>query len=230
MAGTRERTKIFLVLILVWSVTLSAQDAVLRGKIVIEPKPKRADIAGAVVWLTYYDTRPAVQPGPMARLVQKNKQFFPHLLAITVGTTVEFPNGDPFFHDVFSIYHGRPFDLGLYESGAARKVVFTKPGVSYIFCNIHPEMNAVVVVLETPYFAQTDSDGRFQIAHLMPGRYKLEVWHELASTSELSSLSRDIDVASGDNNLAVITLHSANAGTQHLNKYGEPYSADKTSY
>ena len=171
-----------------------------------------------------------VQPGPVAKLVQKNKQFVPHLLAITEGTTVEFPNKDPFFHDVFSIYHGRPFDLGLYESGAARKIAFTKPGVSYIFCNIHPEMSAIIVVLSTPYFAQTNVDGDFQIAHLPPGRYKMKVWHELASPTELSSLSRDIEISFGDNNVAAITLHSSDTIAEHLNKYGESYSPDKTLY
>jgi plastocyanin len=208
-----------------------AQDAVVRGKIVVEHQTKKVSgSADAVVWLTPYEGRVAVQPGPMARLVQKNKQFLPHLLAITAGTTVEFPNRDPFFHDVFSIYHGRPFDLGLYESGTARKVVFTKPGVSFIFCNIHPEMSAVVLVLQTPYFAETESDGRFQIAHLPPGRYKLEIWHELASPSELASLVRDIEITSGDNSLAAITFHSADTVAQHSNKYGEAYSADKNSY
>ena len=211
--------------------TLSAQDGILRGKISVEHRSKKSSSNGdAVVWLTPYDKLSPVQPGPTARLVQKNKQFQPHLLTITPETVVEFPNRDPFFHDVFSIYHGRPFDLGLYESGAARKVAFTKPGVSFIFCNIHPEMSAVIVVLQTPYFAQTDTEGHFQIPHLPLGRYKLEVWDELASSSELSSLARDVEIGPGDNNVATIMLHSGEPTAQHFNKYGEPYSADKTSY
>jgi plastocyanin len=232
MARTIANSQMMLLLVVTCCAALCpAQDAVLRGSIVIQHQTKKLSGSGdAVVWLTPYEGRVAVQPGPMARLVQKNKQFLPHLLAITAGTTVEFPNRDPFFHDVFSIYHGRPFDLGLYESGTARKVVFTKPGVSFIFCNIHPEMSAVVLVLQTPYFAQTESDGHFHIAHLPPGRYKLEVWHELGSASELASLGRDVEIAAGDNSLAAITVHSADTLAQHSNKYGEAYSADKNSY
>lgn len=218
-------------LLLLGSMPLAAQEGILHGRITIEHQQKKtSDYSDAIVSLTPYNDQTHVQPGPVARLVQKNKQFIPRVLAIAEGTTVEFPNKDPFFHDVFSIYHGRPFDLGLYESGAARKIAFTKPGVSYIFCNIHPEMSAIIVVLSTPYFAQTSADGSFQIGHLPPGRYKMAVWHESASLSELSSVARDIDVIPGNNSLAAITLHSSDTVAQHLNKYGEPYSADKTLY
>jgi len=124
----------------------------------------------------------------------------------------------------FSIYHGKPFDLGLYESGAVRKIKFTQPGVSYIFCNIHPEMNAAVVVLRTPYFAIAGNDGSFQINQLTPGQYKLEVWYEFASESELTALSRYTQITAGDNMLGAITIHSSDTYKEHLNKYGEPYS------
>lgn len=220
-----------LVLLLGFCTTLAAQEGVLRGRIDVEHQLKKnSDNSDAIVSLIPYGEHAQVQPGPIVRLVQKNKQFVPRMLAITEGTTVEFPNRDPFFHDVFSIYHGRPFDLGLYESGAARKIAFTKPGVSYIFCNIHPEMSAIIVVLSTPYFAQTNADGSFQIAHLPPGRYKLKIWHEFASPAELSSLAKDIEVAAGGNTLAAITLHSSDVVAHHLNKYGEAYSPDKALY
>jgi hypothetical protein len=163
-------------------------------------------------------------------LLQKNKQFLPHVVAITMGTTVEFPNRDPFFHDVFSIYHGKPFDLGLYESGASRKVAFTKPGVSYIFCNIHPEMSAVIVALQTPYFAQTKADGKFEITNLPPGRYKLEVWHELASASDLEGLKRDIQINPGEQVLPALIVRVSDSAPGHTNKYGEAYSRDHASY
>src|SRR6266700_6776172 len=120
------------------------------------------------------------------RLVQKNKRFTPHAVAVTAGSEVEFPNQDPFFHDVFSIYRGKPFDLGLYESGMSRKVRFSQPGVSYIFCNIHPEMSAAVIVLTTPYFTITAHDGSFQVNHVPPGHYRMEAWYELASDTELA--------------------------------------------
>lgn len=191
----------------------------------------KSDVGNAevVVWLTPVERQAEVTLGPAARLLQKDKRFSPHLLAITVGTEIEFPNRDPFFHDVFSIYHGKPFDLGLYESGASRKVRFSKPGISYIFCNIHPEMSAVVVALSTPYFATSARDGSFQIAHVPPGRYKLEIWHELVDKGELASLTREFEVGSADSLVPTIALHASEISSEHLNKYGESYAPEKRS-
>jgi plastocyanin len=180
-----------------------------------------------VIWLTSTDSKQPVSPGSTARLVQKDKRFIPHLVVIPVGTAIEFPNRDPFFHDVFSIYHGKPFDLGLYESGAVRSVQFTKPGVSYIFCNIHPDMSAAVIALSTPHFTTSGPDGAFHIAHVPPGRYKLSVWYELAPQAELAAQSRDIEITAGDNVLPAMALHASEAHSEHLNKYGEPYPAEK---
>ena len=210
----------------------NAQDVTVRGVVnVLHHSKSKSGSADVVVWLTSTSTRETVSPGPPVRLLQKNKQFTPHMLAVTAGTAVEFPNRDPFFHDVFSIYRGKPFDLGLYESGVTRKVRFSEPGVSYIFCNIHPEMSAVVVALATPHFTVSARDGSFQIGQVPPGRYKLQVWYELASESELASLSREFEVSSGDNTLSPMTLHSSDAPHDHLNKYGEPYPLDKqTTY
>jgi plastocyanin len=183
--------------------------------------------SGVVVWLTDTRSKKIAVPGSTARLLQKDKRFTPHILAITVGTAIEFPNQDPFFHDVFSIYRGKPFDLGLYESGTIRKVKFSEPGASYIFCNIHPEMSAVVVALPTPYFSTTGRDGSFTIPHLSPGMYKMEVWYEHATEAELASLSRTIDINDRDKTLPTITLQASGAQHDHLNKYGEPYPIDR---
>jgi len=213
-----------------WQLSHS-QVAVVRGNVNVQhPKKKTAGNADAVVWLTSYQTHSPVGPGPVAHLLQKNKQFSPHVVAITTGTTVEFPNRDPFFHDVFSIYHGKPFDLGLYESGSSRKVAFTKPGVSYIFCNIHSEMSAVIVALQTPYFAQTNASGNFEITNIPPGRYKMEVWYELASASDLEGLARDVQITPGENVLPPLVVRVSNSAPEHTNKYGEAYSHDHSSY
>jgi hypothetical protein len=91
--------------------------------------------------------RPPASPAQTPRLVQKNKSFEPHILVIPAGSMVEFPNHDPFFHNVFSLFEGKRFDLGLYEAGTSRMVRFDRPGISYIFCNIHPEMSAVIITL-----------------------------------------------------------------------------------
>jgi plastocyanin len=216
-----------LALILSLCATLAAQDTTLRGRVEIIHRSKhRLGSADVVVWLTPERSAESAVPAPPARLVQKDKRFSPHVVAARLGTEIEFPNQDPFFHDVFSIYRGKPFDLGLYESGTTRKVRFSQVGVSYIFCNIHPEMSAAVVVVPTPYFAITSSDGNFQISHLPPGRYKMEFWYELASEAELASLTQNVQANAGAAPLAV-TLHSSDVPSPHLNKYGQEYPTEK---
>jgi plastocyanin len=215
---------------LVLAGSLLAQEGTVRGTVnVVHRSRNDSGNANVVLWLTTIGAKESVPAGPTARLLQKDKGFVPHVLPVTVGTIIEFPNQDPFFHDVFSIYHGKPFDLGLYESGAVRKVRFSQPGVSYIFCNIHPQMSAVVIALSTPYFATTAKDGTYRVPHLSPGSYRLEIWDEFASDRELASLSHEIEVKAGDNSLDTITLHAADAPAEHLNKYGEPYPTDKPS-
>lgn len=209
---------------------LSAQEASVRGSVeVLHHSEAASGNADVVVWLSPAQGISSVPSSPTARLLQKGKKFIPHVLAVTQGTEIEFPNQDLFFHNVFSIHQGKTIDLGLYESGAARKVRFTQTGVSYIFCNIHPEMSAVVVVLRTRYFAVTDQDGAFQIGPLPPGTYKLGIWYELSPEGELTSNTQTVEITRGENVLPKITLHSSDAPKDHLNKYGERYYADKES-
>lgn len=208
-----------------------AQDGNLTGQVnVIHESKRQTGSADAVVWLVPYTPHPTPASESTVRLVQRNKQFSPHILVVLAGTTIEFPNQDPFFHDVFSIYHGKPFDLGLYESGSTRRIRFTKIGLSYLFCNIHPDMSAVVLTLQTPYFTKTTADGHFQIGELPPGRYKFEIWHELVSEEELAALSHDVEISAGENSTGAVTIHSSDKAGPHANKYGEPYATDKTLY
>lgn len=206
---------------------VAAQDVTFRGRVdVVHRSKHKSGSSDVVVWLTPAQPQSTMPPAAMARLVQKDKRFSPHVVALRVGSEIEFPNQDPFFHDVFSIYRGKPFDLGLYESGTSRKVRFSQPGVSFIFCNIHPEMSAAVVAVPTPYFAVTAGDGSFQISHLSPGRYKMEFWYELASESELAALVQNVDISTGGAPVAV-TLHSSDVAAPHFNKYGQEYSPEK---
>ena len=206
---------------------VSAQDVTFRGRVdVVHRSKHKSDSAEVVVWLTPVPARETTRPAPVARLVQKDKRFSPHVIAVRIGSEIEFPNKDPFFHDVFSIYRGKPFDLGLYESGAVRKVRFSQPGVSYIFCSIHPEMSAAVVAVPTPYFAVTANDGNFQIGHVPPGRYKIEFWYELASEAELATLAHHVEIDNDGAPIAV-TLHSSDISAPHLNKYGQEYPVEK---
>jgi hypothetical protein len=183
--------------------------------------------AEVVVWLTPLkpDGRPAAagHPGPF-RLVQKDKMFTPHLMVVPTGSSVEFPNQDPFFHNVFSLFNGKRFDLGLYESGTSRAVRFDREGVSYIFCNIHPEMGAVVLALSTPYYSVSTAAGTVAIRGVPPGSYRLHVWSEAAQSVNPVDAERVVQVGAASANLGEIALQAAaDPMEHHKNKFGDDY-------
>jgi plastocyanin len=148
-------------------------------------------ISDAVVWLEAPDA-PRAAVRPPAVLEQRQLQFFPHVLVVQVGTKVKFPNDDRVFHNVFSYHEGKPFDLGLYPVGTVRDVPFAQPGLSRIFCNIHPQMAAYVMVVDTPYFAVSDEAGRFTIHGVPAGNYPYHAWRPGGSI-----LNATIDVRAG---------------------------------
>ncbi|HET7841473.1 MAG TPA: carboxypeptidase regulatory-like domain-containing protein [Terriglobia bacterium] len=201
------------------------------GRVSVTGGSKKAGHSPAVVWLTSLSDPPAPMPSPDAppstyRLVQKNKEFRPHLLIIPAGAMVEFPNQDPFFHNVFSLFDGKRFDLGLYEAGSTRSIKFSRPGISYIFCNIHPEMSAVIIALNTPYYGVSNSAGEISIANVPPGRYRLEVWREGTLSEQLAKFGREITVSQDVSSFG--TLHFDDSGRSilaHKNKYGRDYDS-----
>lgn len=163
-------------------------------------------------------------------LVQKNRMFAPHLLVVPVGSVVVFPNADPFFHNVFSKFDGKRFDLGLYEAGSSKSVTFSREGVSYIFCNIHPEMSAVVLTLSTPLYAVADAKEALVIDHVPPGDYKLHLWIEGLPPSTLEGFGRAVHISSHSVDLGRITVQSQLLGTEaHTNEYGKPYDPKSKS-
>jgi plastocyanin len=186
---------------------------------------KGQDYSGVVVWLLPVDGAPAARAdGKHARLIQKDKTFTPHVLAIETGTTVDFPNYDPIFHNAFSNFSGQLFDIGLYAPGSSRSFRFQRSGAVRIFCNIHPAMSAVILVVDTPYFAVTGRDGDFEIAGVTPGEYQLNVFHERASEAVLQGLERR--VALGPENLPLPPMTISESGylpEPHKNKYGKDY-------
>ena len=188
------------------------------------------DASNIVFWLTPVEgMAPAISPQPAQhpRLMQKDKSFEPHVLVVPVGTEVEFPNRDPFFHNVFSLFEGKRFDLGLYEAGSTRDVLFDKPGISYIFCNIHAEMSAVVISLNTPYYGVSDRKGRVTIQHVPPGRYSLRVWYETATPEALAAMTREITVDRETASLGLVRLLAPGAPIGHKNMYGKDYPPPK---
>src|SRR6266852_5731795 len=165
---------------------MSAQVATVRGRVEVTGSAKtgHTPFPNTVIWLTPVSGA-TVEPAPAAadapvnlRLTQRNKSFEPHVLVVPAGSAVEFPNHDPFFHNVFSLFEGKRFDLGLYEAGSSRMVHFDRPGISYIFCNIHPEMSAVVITLATPLHAIASADGQLTLTAVPYGRQMLHIWSE----------------------------------------------------
>ena len=184
------------------------------------------DHSNAVVWLNPVALQapaPASSRRQAGQLLQKNKTFSPHLLVVQVGSAVDFPNRDPFFHNVFSLFEGKRFDLGLYEAGSTRSVVFNRAGVSYIFCNIHPEMSAIVVALNTPYYGISDTKGSITIPNVPAGTYDLEVWHERVLPENLEKAKHRIQMSASSSSFGIIRLMAQRNPQIHKNKYGRDY-------
>jgi plastocyanin len=155
-----------------------------------QPRPGVGDLGGRVTaatpdlrrGLVYLEVAPrgAFDEGEPTRVMmdQRNEMFVPRLLAIQTGTTVDFPNSDAIFHNVFSLSRARRFDLGRYAAGKSKAIRFDRPGVVRVFCDIHSHMSAFIVVFNHPYFKVTDADGRFRIDNVPPGTYTLVGWYE----------------------------------------------------
>jgi plastocyanin len=187
-----------------------------------------ADASNVVVWLSPLDhaalTSVALNPGHSPQLLQRNKAFEPRLLVVQVGSLVEFPNKDPFLHNVFSLFNGKRFDLGFYEAGSSKFVRFDRPGVSFLFCNIHEEMIAVVIAVDTPYFGLSDRAGRIAIPNVPDGRYQMHVWHERGLPDDLRSLDRIVEVSGSARSLDLIrVIQNSDYNLAHKNKYGQDY-------
>jgi plastocyanin len=189
----------------------------------------QTDASGVVVWLESSDGTTSRGPRTRPKIIQRGKRFTPHVMVVERSTEVAFPNLDPFFHNVFSLFDGKRFDLGLYASGESRPVVFNRPGISYIFCNIHPQMSAIVVTLDTPYFAVSDQNGDITITDVPEGRYQLKVWHERTTDRELAAQSRPVRVTAGGSfDLGIIRLNeSGYLSRPHKNKHGEQYDIER---
>lgn len=159
----------------------------------VAPEPQRPDV-GALGMpparapidrrrsVVYLETAPRAafdaREEPHARMDQRNETFVPHVLAIVAGTTVDFPNDDRTYHNVFSLSKAKSFDLGRYAAGKSKSVRFDHPGIVRVFCDIHSHMTAFILVFAHRYFAVTDDDGRYRLENVPPGTYTLTVWNE----------------------------------------------------
>jgi plastocyanin len=147
---------------------------------------------------------------PRNRIFQHHKMFEPRLLVVPAGSVVEFPNHDPRLHNVFSVSRSRRFDLGLYEAGAQKAVTFDRTDVPYLFCNIHPEMMATVLTVDSAYFGVSDKTGHISKGNVPPGRYVLHVWYENAAPQGLEGLQCTIFVGDDNRSMPTISIALAN--------------------
>jgi plastocyanin len=213
--------------------TASVSGAVELDNSHIESVARGKDYSGVVISLRAVNLPAPDAPAKHAVMLQKNKMFTPHIMPVVAGTTIDFPNGDPIFHSAFSTYGGQIFDLGLYAPGTSKSVRFRRPGIVRVFCNIHPSMSAVILVLPTPYFVVTQRDGSFRL-DVPPGSYDLDVFHERATDQVLSSLSRRILVEPAGIRIPPIVVSEAGyLIAPHKNKFGKDYDLaldDQTLY
>jgi plastocyanin len=189
----------------------------ISGRIKLQGSEGRQQMV--VVYAEPLGEHDAPKPGHY-ELKQQGKTFIPHVLAVPVGSSVTFPNEDPIFHNVFSLTRPGPFDLGLYRAGDAKTRIFSKPAVYRVFCNIHPQMSALLLVLPTSFIAEANIDGKYHM-DLPPGKYRVSAWSELSDP-----VSEEVSIESNAASAPDLTLDGSRyVEMRHKNKYGQEYPA-----
>jgi plastocyanin len=207
---------------LILSLVPAAQAAgSLSGRVVLSEQGENGvqpsdDHGNAVIFVAGF--REAAPTGRNPKLEQKNKAFSERVLVVTQGETVSFPNQDGIHHNVWSKSEAKSFDLGLYKFPDARTVTFDKPGIVTVFCNIHPQMIATILVLPNPRYAITGPDGAFRIEGVKPGEYAVYAWVEGAKPEK-----RAVKIEEGKDANLDFKLTLRRIPIRHLNKEGKPY-------
>ena len=201
------------------STTLSA--ATVNGKVMFMTRRGQAPVVNeTLVWL-----EPAgktwKKPAAAFTMTTRSKTFLPHVIAVPAGSTVSFPNEDPIAHNLFSLTPGNTFDLGLYRRGAGKKHKFETPGPVNVYCNVHPNMSAVVHVMSTPFYGFADPNGNYSF-EVPAGRYRVVAWNEQGGTSAPSDLEVKADGTVAGATLLTIDGRNFRVG-QHKNKFGQSY-------
>jgi plastocyanin len=200
----------------------------LSGRVTIFRNGREQPFAGLHLNQTVVAWRPqslsAVAAMDQQQIVTRQSRFFPQTMAVTSGTEIRFPNHDTIQHNVFSLTPGHQFDIGLYGEGEGRSQIFTGSGMVELYCNVHPNMAAFLLVLDTPHFVNPDEDGRFTLRSLPPGPGELLVWNYRAEElfqrlpMTLSPVTEPVDISLDITRPAV---------PQHTNKHGEPFGRDR---
>lgn len=198
--------------------------AVVNGTVMfLTKRGQKPVVSETLVWLDALGRAPK-RPAAAFTMTTRSKAFLPHVLAVPAGSTVSFPNEDPISHNLFSLAPGNSFDLGLYRKGPGKTHKFEAPGAVNVYCNIHPNMSAVVHVMATPYYGFTDARGDYSF-DVPPGKYRVTAWNEQGGNA-----TSEIDVQA-DGRIAgatLLTIDGRNArNVQHMNKFGQAYRAPK---
>lgn len=212
-----------LALAVLLSIAVPAAAGTVSGKVDLKEKGDRktGDLSDVVVWVEGVKAKPKPVGAVMS---MKQKTFTPRVVAVSTGGTVEFPNDDPIFHNVFSVSGENRFDLQLYKRPKSGKHTFQHPGIVRVYCNIHPQMSAVVVVRDSPFFTKASPDGSFAIEGVPPGKYTVKAWHERGG-----EVGQEVTVTADGTATAQLSLDAtAFRQVQHKNKFGKDYeSGDK---
>ncbi len=203
---------------------LAGQSGLVKGNLTLKDKGGKlaADVTDAIVWL---DGGPPARPHD-AEIVTRDKQLIPSVVVVAPGSSVAFPNHDPFNHNVFSLSPEAVFDLGLFGRGDSRSMTFSKPGLVRIYCNIHAQMWAVVMVLATGWVARPGPDGTWQIPNVPPGSYTMTAWHERGG-----QVSQPLVVGAAGNADVRLALDASGFKPKpHTNKLGKPYQSEGRRY
>jgi plastocyanin len=205
----------------------AASAATVGGKVTFVTKRGQNPVPNeTLVWLQPLSGKLRPRPAAAFQVFTRSKMLVPHVMAVPVGSTIAFPNDDPISHNLFSLSPASTFDLGLYRKGPGKTQKFDKPGVINLYCNVHPNMSAVLHVMETPYYAFADATGAYSLADVPPGKYRLTVWNEQGGQTDTPIEIAANGTVTGN---ASVTLDSRSyRAAQHLNKEGKAYTAPRS--
>jgi len=212
--------KRLLVSAIVLCLAFPAAAATVSGKVnFVSKKGQTPVVTETLVWLEPTGGRLTKRAPAAFQMTTRSKTLVPHVLAIPVGSTVMFPNDDPISHNLFSLSPANTFDLGLYRKGAGKSQKFDSPGIVNVYCNVHPQMSAVIHVMPNAWYAFADGNGNYSIGDVPAGKYHVVAWNEQGGQA-----MADVNVANTGATVA-LTLDSRNyRQAQHMNKVGKPYA------